>query len=125
MGKHWDAVATAINTRLAELDLTQRELAERSGVSTATLRQLQNNYEPRRRSPRTLAAISEGLRWPADHLAQVLEGEVSREDTGTLRSDVARLSHELTDARTEIDDLRAEVRQLGTKLSDIEARDAR
>ncbi|TDC94023.1 XRE family transcriptional regulator [Saccharopolyspora aridisoli] len=98
MGKDWDAVATAINTRLAELDLTQRELAERSGVSTATLRQLQNNYEPRRRSPRLLAAISEALRWPSDHLAQVLEGE-SPEEEADLRAEVARLRKDVAELR--------------------------
>ncbi|TWF93369.1 helix-turn-helix domain-containing protein [Saccharopolyspora dendranthemae] len=98
MGKDWDAVATAINTRLAELDLTQRELSERSGVSTATLRQLQNNYEPRRRSPRLLAAISEALRWPSDHLAQVLEGEAPEDDVD-LRADVVRLRQEVAELR--------------------------
>lgn len=98
MGKDWDAVATAINTRLAELDLTQRELSERSGVSTATLRQLQNNYEPRRRSPRLLSAVSEALRWPAGHLAQVLEGEVP-EAEADLRAEVLRLRQEVAELR--------------------------
>lgn len=98
MGKDWDAVATAINTRLAELDLTQRELSERSGVSTATLRQLQNNYEPRRRSPRLLSAVSEALRWPAGHLAQVLEGEAP-EAEADLRAEVLRLRQEVAELR--------------------------
>lgn len=104
MGKDWDAVASAINTRLAELDLTQRELSERSGVSTATLRQLQNNYEPRRRSPRTLAAVSEALRWSADHLSRVLEGDSPTvvEDAESLRADVARLSRELDEIRERV-----------------------
>ncbi len=101
MGKDWEAVANAINTRLAELDMTQRELAERSGVSAATLRQIQNNYESRRRSPRLLAAISEGLRWPSGHLARVLEGEEATdvEDVEALRSDVQSLREEVSELR--------------------------
>ncbi|MFC7612322.1 helix-turn-helix domain-containing protein [Actinokineospora soli] len=43
MSKDWQAVADAINARLDELEMTQKELADRSGVSVATLRQLQKN----------------------------------------------------------------------------------
>jgi transcriptional regulator with XRE-family HTH domain len=74
VGKDWDAVAEAINTRLDELEMTQQELAASSGVSTATLRELQQNKSPRRRSPRLLAAVSTALRWPAGHLAEVAVG---------------------------------------------------
>jgi hypothetical protein len=48
--------------------MTQVELATSSGVSTATLREMQNARIPRRRSSRTLAAISTALQWPSDHL---------------------------------------------------------
>lgn len=108
MGKDWEAVAAAINARLSELDMTQRELAERSGVSTATLRQLQNNYGPRRRSPRLLAAISETLHWPAGHLAAVLEG------SGEATTDVRSL-------RADVDDLRRALDDLGSRVAALEA----
>lgn len=74
MSKDWDAVATAIKSRLEELDMTQAELAQRAGVALQTVRELQHNLTPRRRSPRTLAAVSEALGWPADHLVAVVSG---------------------------------------------------
>ncbi len=75
MAKDWDAVASAIRARLAELDMTQADLAARAGVALMTVRELQHNLQPRRRNPRTLAAVSEALGWPGDQLARILEGE--------------------------------------------------
>ena len=75
MGRDWPAVAEAINRRLRELDLTQLELAQRSQVSVATIRQLQGrSTEARRRHPRTLRALSEALQWSPDHLEAVADG---------------------------------------------------
>jgi transcriptional regulator with XRE-family HTH domain len=74
VAKDWDAVAAAIRARLVEIDMTQAELAARAGVALMTVRELQHNLQPRRRNPRTLAAVSEALGWPADRLAQILEG---------------------------------------------------
>ncbi|SDY63161.1 hypothetical protein SAMN05216215_103147 [Saccharopolyspora shandongensis] len=104
MAKDWTAVATAINTRLAELDMTQRTLAERSGVSAATLRQLQSpeTYEPKKRSPRLLAAISEGLNWPKDQLARILEGEASTDEPSSIRGDVQELHREVAALRDRV-----------------------
>lgn len=70
----WVAVAAAMSERMHQLRLTQREVAERSGVSVATLRQIQNGYGSRTRRARTLAGISVALGWPADYLANVLTG---------------------------------------------------
>lgn len=83
MAKDWDAVAAAIRARLAEIDMTQADLAARAGVALMTVRELQHNLKPRRRNPRTLAAVSEALGWPADYLARVLDGRpVSNVDDG-------------------------------------------
>jgi hypothetical protein len=71
----WTAVATAINQRMAELDRSQKDVIRLSGLSKATVHELQNNKEPRRRSPRTLADLSIGLDLHPDHLAAVLEGK--------------------------------------------------
>ena len=104
----WSAVAEAINTRLVELKMTQHELAQRSGVSVATLRQLQRNYQPKRRNPRTLAAISEGLRWPPHHLTRVLEGAGSPEPPAEVEPDVIAAIHtELRDLQTRVAALEA------------------
>jgi len=75
VGKDWPAVAEAIRRRLRELDLTQVELAQRSQVSVATIRQLQGGTtEARRRHPRTLRALSEALQWSPDHLEAIADG---------------------------------------------------
>lgn len=75
MAKDWDSVARAIRQRMADLDMTQTELSQRAGVALMTVRELQQNLKPRRRNPRTLAAMSEALGWPSGHLAAVLAGE--------------------------------------------------
>lgn len=74
MARDWDAVAAAIRARMSELDMTQAELAQRAGVALMTVRELQHNLQPRRRSPRTMSAVSEALGWPPEHLAAILGG---------------------------------------------------
>jgi len=71
---NWTAVGEAIDDRLAELDMQQKELAARSGVSVATIREIQRGKE-RRRSPRLLRDISAVL-WPDNnnHLEDMLHG---------------------------------------------------
>jgi transcriptional regulator with XRE-family HTH domain len=75
VAKDWDAVAAVIKDRLTEIDMTQAELAARAGVALMTVRELQHNLKPRRRSPRTLTAVSEALGWPGDQLTRILDGE--------------------------------------------------
>lgn len=54
--------------------MRQRELAERSQVSQAIVREIQQGRIHRRRSARTLEALSLALEWHPDHLMAVLEG---------------------------------------------------
>lgn len=84
MTENWAAVADAISDRLAELGMRQRELAERSQVSQAIIRELQRNTRNRQRSARTLEALSTALQWHPDHLAAVLAGRtpLRPNDTG-------------------------------------------
>ncbi len=74
MAKDWQAVSVAIKARLEELGMTQAELAHRAGVALETVRELQHNLRPRRRSPRTLTAVSRALDWPDDRLAVLAAG---------------------------------------------------
>ncbi|TVT53442.1 XRE family transcriptional regulator [Amycolatopsis rhizosphaerae] len=74
MTENWSAVSKAINRRLAELGLKQRELVERSHVSQAIVREIQNHTVERRRSARTLEALSLALDWHPRHLEAVLYG---------------------------------------------------
>lgn len=74
MPEDWAAVAKAINERVVELGWRQRELAERSRVSQAIVRELQHHTVERRRSTRTLEALSSTLGWHPQHLDAVLHG---------------------------------------------------
>jgi transcriptional regulator with XRE-family HTH domain len=70
----WTAVARAINQRVDDLGMSQRELAERSQVSQAIIREIQQNRIQRRRNAKTLEALSVALDWHPEHLAAVLDG---------------------------------------------------
>jgi transcriptional regulator with XRE-family HTH domain len=72
VSEDWSAVAKAINERLTELGLNQRELAERSHIALSIVREIRNNTVQRRRSGRTLEALSVALGWHPRHLAAVL-----------------------------------------------------
>ncbi len=74
MSEDWSAVAKAINERVNELGWRQRELAERSHVSQAIVRELQHHTVERRRSQRTLESLSVTLGWHPQHLDDVLHG---------------------------------------------------
>lgn len=75
MADDWTAVARAINQRVDELGMTQRKLAERSQVSQAIIREIQQNKIQRRRNAKTLEALSVALDWHAEHLSAVLDGQ--------------------------------------------------
>ena len=93
----WKAVADAVNVRMSELGLTQRQVSDRSGVSVATLREIQHATN-RRRSVRTLAAISRALDWQEDHLTGVLRGARAPAVPSRETADVLALVLERLDA---------------------------
>ena len=101
----WAAVAAAINARVAALRMTQLDLAAKSGVSPATIREIQHNQRPRRRYGRTLAALSEALDWPADHLDAVLTGRPLPGDSTEPAADDPVLE-QLRAIRTELTEIR-------------------
>jgi hypothetical protein len=72
--ENWAAVARAVSDRVRELGWRQRELAERSHVSVAVVREIQRHTVERRRGPRTLQALSVALGWEPEHLDRVLKG---------------------------------------------------
>lgn len=75
MSDDWAAVAKAIDRRLTELGMRQHDLAERAQVSQAIVRELQHNTAQRRRSTRTLEALSTALGWHPRHLHALLAGQ--------------------------------------------------
>ena len=122
MTEDWVAVANAIKERVNELGWRQRELAQRSHVSQAIVRELQQHTVERRRSARTLEALSIALGWHPQHLDAVLHGrrppEPDEPVSDSADSVWARL--ETIDARlSEITDLLYEMNaKLGKVVGD-------
>jgi hypothetical protein len=114
VSEDWNAVAKAINERVNELGWRQRELAERSRVSQAIVRELQHHTVERRRSTRTLESLSVTLGWHPQHLDAVLHGRrppepnepvTDREDTLWSRLDA--LEQRLDEITERLDDLKS------------------
>jgi len=108
LGDNWAAVADAIQARVAELGVTQKDLAARSGVSESTIRQLMKNYGPRRRARHTLEDVSKGLKWPSHYLARILDAatETSAPDAGSAwHAEFAALRSQVTDLADRVEAL--------------------
>lgn len=124
VSEDWAAVARAINQRMAELDLSQRELIARSQVSKATVREIQHNTAQRRRSDRTLEALSLALDLHAGHLAAVLAsrrppelGEPVLRGDDDISGRLAVVEHQLR----EITDRLRGMSELNERLDEINA----
>lgn len=88
----WAAVARVISDRVRELGWRQRELAERSRVSAAVVREIQLHTVERRRSPRTLESLSVALGWEPGRLGSVLKGRAHQAGAGSqVTADVTAL----------------------------------
>lgn len=106
----WAAVAKAIRDRMLELDLLQEELARRSNIAPATIRELEYNTVQRRRGKRTLRAMSTALEWHADHLDAVKNGQTPPEfpasdETPNSYGGARDLLRELLERVTAVEDL--------------------
>ncbi|WP_175648444.1 helix-turn-helix domain-containing protein [Protofrankia coriariae] len=84
----WNAVADAVNSRMAQQRIGQKALADASGVSVATLRRIQHGAHGRRVQNATLTAVAHALDWPDDHLIRVLTAGTS--PTGTAPPAIER-----------------------------------
>jgi transcriptional regulator with XRE-family HTH domain len=108
----WAAVARVVNDRMSLLDLTQRELSERSGVSVATLRKIQQG-DDQRRSATTLAAISRALGLADDHLRRIANGARAATPAG---ADGGRMAERL-------ESVEAQLAQLHERVAALEGSD--
>jgi transcriptional regulator with XRE-family HTH domain len=112
---NWAAVARAISDRVRELGWRQRELAERSHVSVAVVRELERHTVERRRSPRTLEALSVALGWEPEHLDRVLTGHAQQPgghtapDSAALWSRLDSLESRLAEISKVLTELRADI----------------
>lgn len=112
----WAAVSKAINERMTELGIQQKQLAAQSGVSLAIVREVQHNVVQRRRSPRTLESLAMALDWHPQHLLALLHGRrppkpsEPREDMDDpVTARLAVIEDRLTDVTEQLTALRAEV----------------
>ncbi|HSZ30208.1 MAG TPA: helix-turn-helix transcriptional regulator [Pseudonocardiaceae bacterium] len=125
MSEDWVAVANAIKERVNELGWRQRELAQRSHVSQAVVRELQHHTVERRRSARTLEALSVALGWHPQHLAAVLHGRTPpelREPISDNGSAVSSRLEAIDERLSEIADLLQEMNaNLATVISHVRA----
>jgi transcriptional regulator with XRE-family HTH domain len=127
--ENWAAVSKAINGRVAELGWKQRELAERSHVSQAIVREIQHHTVERQRSARTLEAISLALGWHPGHLAAVLHGrkplapgQTGDEVTDQINARLAAIEDRLHDITDRLDTI---TQSLATLLRASGRRDQR
>jgi transcriptional regulator with XRE-family HTH domain len=116
VSEDWAAVSKAINERVNALGWRQRELAERSHVSQAIVRELQHHTVERRRSARTLEALSVTLGWHPQHLAAVLAGrrppaadEPVSDQGETVWSRLDTLDERLSEITDRLDDLKTDL----------------
>ena len=114
VSEDWAAVAKAINERVNALGWRQRELAERSHVSQAIVRELQHHTVERRRSPRTLESLSVALGWHPRHLDAILDGrtppqrdEPMRDYGDTVQARLDALDQRLREITDRLDDLKS------------------
>jgi transcriptional regulator with XRE-family HTH domain len=125
VAEDWAAVAQAINERMSELGLTQQELIERSQVSKTMVIEIRRNVAQRRRSTRTLEALSLALDWHPQHLTAVLRGQripdvgepVVRSDDD-MSSRLAAIEYRLE----QISEQLAEIKEHGRRLDEINAK---
>src|SRR5260370_32556698 len=113
-GEDWNAAAAALKDRRAELGLTQFDLASKSSVSIATIREMLQ-ARPRQRSPRTLAAISKALGWPAGLLASILQDQRAQADASPEAE---------PNAGAELRAIRDELGRISRRLDALESRQA-
>ena len=122
MTEDWTAVSLAINERMTELGLTQRELVERSQVSKSMVMEIRRNVAQRRRSTRTLEALSLALDWHPQHLIAALRGQrIPAVGEPIIRSDddtpgrLAAIEYRLE----QISEQLAEIKDYGRRLDEI------
>jgi hypothetical protein len=120
----WSAVAQAINQRMAELGISQIELVKRSNLSKAIVREVQHNVVQRRRSGRTLEALSIALEWHPGHLAAVLSrrrppsrGEPHVRSDDDIAGRLAVIEHQLR----ELNDKVSGIAEISRQLDEINA----
>lgn len=119
MSEDWSAVSKAINERMTALGLRQGELVERAHVSKAIVRELQHNVVQRRRSTRTLEALSVALGWHPRHLTAVLHGRKPPEPGDPLDDDGQATPARLTAIEDRLTEIAQRLEQISANLTTV------
>lgn len=114
MAPHWGAVARTIEEHITRLGLDQARLAERSGVSVTTVRELRTNSVQRRRDGRTLQALSAALELHPRHLSAVAAGHLP-----PLRDHPAGETDRLTRVERRLNDIAARVDAINSRVTQV------
>ncbi|HEX3963166.1 MAG TPA: helix-turn-helix transcriptional regulator [Trebonia sp.] len=110
MAKNWQALADALEEGMSAVGLSQKELAEKTGVAPSTIRKIKNRDEENY-NPATLNSLSVGIRRPASFLDDRFNDRVPQ-DSGALAPDrmilewVQDIQGRLRQAIKELDDLK-------------------
>lgn len=119
MSEDWVAVANAIKERVNELGWRQRELAQRSHVSQAIVRELQHHTVERRRSARTLESLSIALGWHPQHLAAVLYGNTPPEPGEPISDNGRSVSSRLDAIDERLSEITGLLREMNANLTTV------
>jgi hypothetical protein len=65
-------LAPIVTARIKELHTTRKEIEKRSGVSVATIREMEHPRRPRVFGHEVLSSISVALEWPSDSLLRAI-----------------------------------------------------
>ncbi len=119
MSQDWVAVANAIKERVNELGWRQRELAQRSHVSQAIVRELQHHTVERRRSARTLEALSIALGWHPQHLVAVLHSRTPPEPGEPISDNGRTVSSRLDAIDGRLSEIASLLHEMNTNLMTV------
>ena len=129
MTEDWAAVARVVQQRLTELGLSQSDVIIRSRISKTVVAEIQHNTVQRRRSARTLEAMSVALAWHPEYLSAVLERRTppgAGDPKAMADLDVPRhlaaievRLREITDRLDDIEAIKSRLDQIGADLSAI------
>lgn len=119
MSEDWTAVSNAINERVNQLGWSQRKLAERAHVSQAIVREIQLHTVERRRSIRTLTALSITLGWHPEYLAAVLRGHTPPAMAEPASPTVTTVWPRLDALEKQLNDISARLDELKTALATV------
>lgn len=117
--ENWAAVAGAISGRLRELGWRQRELAQRAHVSAAVVREVQRHTVERRRSPRTLQALSAALGWEPGYLDDVLKDRVRADHGNPIAPGGDQLWSRLDSLEKRLDEIFKVVTELRSDIATV------